>query len=50
MYSQKEVDNYMLKKYGPVDYHIIRNRYIHIDDDDPIYEPDGTPKLQQEYY
>ncbi len=41
MYSQEEVDNYMLNKYGSVNYHIANNKYIHMDE--PGYERDGTP-------
>ncbi|MCQ2738274.1 MAG: hypothetical protein MJ224_06660 [archaeon] len=41
MYSQKEVDDYMLKKYGPVDYHIANNKYIHMDE--PGYDKRGNP-------
>ena len=39
MYSQSEVDNYMLSKYGMVNYHIQDNGYISIDD--PAYTSDG---------
>ena len=41
MYSQKEVDDYMLNKYGSVDYHIANNKYIHMDE--PGYDRRGNP-------
>lgn len=40
MYSQSEVDSYMLNKYGMVDYHIGSNGYI--DMDEPGYDDAGN--------
>ena len=39
MYSQSEVDNYMLNKYGMVDYHVGSNGYI--DMDEPGFDDAG---------
>ena len=39
MYTQSEVDQYMLNKYGMVDYHIQGNGYINLDE--PGYTDDG---------
>ena len=39
MYSQKEVDDYMLNKYGMVNYHVGDNGYI--DMDEPGYDDAG---------
>ena len=39
MYSQAEVDQYMLNKYGMVDYHVGSNGYI--DMDEPGYDDAG---------
>ncbi len=41
MYSQAEVDQYMLNKYGMVDYHVGSNGYI--DMDEPGYDDAGNP-------
>lgn len=41
MYSQAEVDNYMLNKYGMVNYHVGSNGYI--DMDEPGYDDAGNP-------
>lgn len=41
MYSQQEVDNYMLNKYGMVNYHVGSNGYI--DMDEPGYDNAGNP-------
>ncbi len=41
MYSQAEVDNYMLDKYGMVDYHVGDNGYI--DMDEPGFDDAGNP-------
>ena len=40
MYSQAEVDNYMLNKYGMVDYHVGSNGYI--DMDEPGFDDAGN--------
>lgn len=40
MYSQAEVDSYMLNKYGMVDYHVGSNGYI--DMDEPGYDDAGN--------
>lgn len=40
MYSQSEVDNYMLNKYGMVDYHVGSNGYI--DMDEPGFDDAGN--------
>lgn len=40
MYSQAEVDSYMLNKYGMVNYHIKENRYI--DMDEPGFDDKGN--------
>ena len=47
MYSQKEVDDYMLHKYGYVNYHIGHNRYIQMDE--PGYDSVGNP-ISEFYY
>lgn len=39
MYSQSEVDNYMLNKYGMVNYHVGSNGYI--DMDEPGFDDAG---------
>ena len=39
MYTQSEIDQYMLNKYGMVDYHIQGNGYINLDE--PGYTDDG---------
>lgn len=41
LYSQEEVDKYMLQKYGMVDYHIGSNGYI--DMDEAGYDDAGNP-------
>lgn len=41
MYSQSEVDDYMLNKYGMVDYHVGENGYI--DMDEAGYDNAGNP-------
>lgn len=33
MYSQSEVDNYMMNKYGDVDYHLNDNGYVNLDEE-----------------
>ena len=41
MYSQSEVDDYMLNKYGMVEYHVGDNGYI--DMDEPGFDDAGNP-------
>jgi len=40
MYSQAEVDNYMLNKYGMVDYHLNDNGYVNLDE--PGFDDKGN--------
>lgn len=44
MYSQQEVSNYVLSKYGAVNYHIQDNGYINLDD--AGYTDDGAKVVQ----
>ena len=47
MYTQAEVDQYMLTKYGMVDYHIQDNGYISLDE--PGYTSDGHRSYSYDY-
>ena len=47
MYTQAEVDQYMLTKYGMVDYHIQDNGYISLDE--PGYTSDGRRLYSYDY-